>query len=348
MLRCGHRSENLTHQSGYGRVNSCRLRMRRGADEPRGDRGASSRRAAPLTLSNGSHPDRKGPPPTASLRSHTFRPLCGRPAPLSHTTPRGGNPARGHASTPGVPPRPIGAGRGPARTEVGQGHAPPPTPDPLLPPRMPAPEVRNPALVGATPPVRGRRSVHSGVGVHEAAHSARRVRHRTHMPMEPNAGPTRRTPRTVPLKLGSWRACPRAPLGTACTGGSARLGSAPGRSRTPHTGDGGPQEWNAGRERRANRRWEWTCVLRSGAAPVPHDFVAHRAPAPAAPQDAGLAVEDPAAKWGRPTPRIQRPGSRISSVKVRQTRVSRRCRSRASSMPERSRRPTSRAMRRCM
>ncbi|MGY4386797.1 hypothetical protein ACVWXB_000096 [Streptomyces sp. TE12347] len=165
---------------------------------------------------------------------------------------------------------------------------------------MPAPEVRNPALVGATPPVRGRRSVHSGVGVHEAAHSARRVRHRTHMPMEPSAGPTRRTPRTVPLKLGSWRACPRAPLGTACTGGSARLGSAPGRSRTPHTGYGGPQEWNAGRERRANRPWEWTrSVLHSGVAPVPHDFVAHRAPAPAAPQDAGLAVEDPAAPVGQ-------------------------------------------------
>lgn len=224
MLRCGHRSENLTHQSGYGRVNSCRLRMRRGADEPRGDRGASSRRAAPLTLSNGSHPDRKGPPPTASPRSHPFRPLCGRPAPLSHTTPRGGNPGRGHASTPGVPPRPVGAGRGPARTEVGQG---PRTASYARPPAAP-----------------------SDVGARGA---------------EPGAAP-----RTVPLKLGSWRACPRAPLGTACTGGSARLGSAPGRSRTPHTGYGGPQEWNAGRERRANRRWEWTfrAPQWSGAGPT--------------------------------------------------------------------------------
>lgn len=77
-------------------------------------------------------------------------------------------------------------------------------------------------------------------------------------------------PRTVPLKLGSWRACRRAPLGTACTGGSARLGSAPGRSRTPHTGYGGPQEWNAGRERRANRPWEWTfrAPQWSGAGPA--------------------------------------------------------------------------------
>lgn len=197
-----------------------------------GTGGTRSRRAAPLTLSNGFDPDRKDPPPTTPPRSHPFRPLCGRPAPPNHAAPRNA------AGTPAGAIRP--------RTAL---YARPP-----LPPRMSAPEVRNAAPAGATPLVRGRRSFHSGVGVHEAAHSVRWVRRgltcRWSRALDGclSCGRTRRTPRTVLLKPGSWRACPRAPLGTACTGGSARLGSAPGRSRTPHTGYGGPQEWNAGRE----------------------------------------------------------------------------------------------------
>ncbi len=93
-MRCGHRSGNLSYRPGFGRVNSCRLRIRRGADGARGDRGARSRRAAPLTLSNGFHPDRKDPPPTASLRSHPFRPLCGRPTPPSRATRREPRPGQ--------------------------------------------------------------------------------------------------------------------------------------------------------------------------------------------------------------------------------------------------------------
>lgn len=252
--------------------------------------------------------------------------------------PRGSGPAQGppRVREPGQHPRdrgPLTVGSPTAKTGFDT-------------PQRPLNDLGHARCTGWVPC--GHRHLGCAASAHAAAHSIWRVRHRTQSPAVPSAGRVHPVPSHPVQNSGS---CVRIDIGIvmrALVCSSRQSPHSPssrvrftwrtGRLHPRHSPRGAVGA-SAGRTPVGSARWGSSCGLLGGAVARRRSWtissqIEHRRPLFHSTPASQSWIPQP--QWGRATPRIHRPGSLISPLIVRANRLVSRCRSRASSMPERS------------